>query len=249
MEPNFPSGFIDIHCHLLPGLDDGPATPEAAEQMGGVACTAGAVAVISTPHASHRYRFDCQKTALACAAMRERMAPALRLFSGCELELSLEALPAGLANPRSYTLNGSRYLLLELMPAGLAPNLDRVFAQLLDRGITPVLAHPERSAHLPGCREKLAGWVERGCLAQLTAGSLTGRQGPRLQAAAVSLLRCRLVHFVASDGHDAIRRPPRLLEAYRAMQRNLSPALAELLFISNPRAVLDDQPIRAWPAF
>ncbi len=249
MEQTVPPGFIDIHCHLLPGLDDGPKTLEGAEHMGKEAFAAGTVAVISTPHANHRYDFDRQKTMAACAAMQERMSAALRVFAGCELELSVEALPGGLADPRRYTLDGSRYLLLELMSGGTAPNLDRVFGQFLDRGITPVVAHAERSAHLPRWAEMLARWVGRGCLAQLTAGSLTGRQGARQRAAAVELLRRRLVHFVASDGHDAVRRPPRLLEAYRVVHRNLSPALAELLFISNPRAVLEDRPIRAWPAF
>ena len=246
---DLPAGLIDIHCHLLHGLDDGPQTLQAAAHMCRVAHAAGTVAVISTPHANHRFCFDPQKTAELCESLREQIPPALRLFAGCELELSLETLPDALRDIRRYTLNGSRYLLVELLKTGMPPNLEQVLARFLDQGVTPILAHPERSAHLQHHLDKLSSWVERGCLAQLTGDALTGRMGPRLQTAALEVLRRRLAHFVASDGHDPIRRPPRLLEAYRTVGERLSPALAALLFISNPLAVIENRPIRAWPAF
>ena len=242
-------GLIDIHCHVLPGLDDGPKTMEVSAEMCGVAQAAGTVALISTPHSNRRFSFDPQKTSAACAQLRGRIPPPLELFTGCELEMSLEGLETALRDPTRHTLNGSRYLLLELMPTGISPNLERVFADLLERGVTPIVAHPERNPHLQHSPDKLRSWVERGCLAQVTGDALTGRMGPRVRAAAIELLRRRLVHCVASDGHDPFRRPPRLLDAYRAIHQALSPALAELLFISNPLAVLEDRPIRPWPAF
>jgi protein-tyrosine phosphatase len=245
-------GLIDIHCHLLYGLDDGPATLEASSHMCALAQAAGTVAVVATPHANHRFAFQPQEARERCERLQQRAPPPLRLFTGCELEMSLETLPKAFGNAEnhgSHTLNGSRYLLLELMPAGMPANVDGVLARILDRGVTPVVAHPERNAHLQRHPERLAAWVERGCLAQLTAGSLTGRRGRRVQAAAAELLRRRLAHFVASDAHDPFRRPPLLLEAYRLVGRELSPQLAELLFVWNPRAVLEDRQIRAWPAF
>ncbi len=243
------SGFIDIHCHLLHGLDDGPRTLDVAAHMCGVAHAAGTVAVVSTPHSNHRFAFSPQKTAAVREELERRIAQPLSLFTGCELEMSLEPLQAAIENPRPYTLNRSRYLLVELMAMGMPPHLERVFARLRDRGVVPVVAHPERNAHLQGHPDLLGAWVERGCLAQLTGDSLTGRLGPRIRTAALDLLRRRVVHFVASDGHDPIRRPPRLIEAYRMVQQTLSPALAELLFIRNPRAVVEDREIRGWPAF
>lgn len=242
-------GLIDIHCHLLAGLDDGPPTVELSQRMCGVAHASGTVALISTPHANYRFQFDPAKTSETCAQLRRRITLPLQLFTGCELQMSLETLASLNGDLASYTLNGSRYLLLELMPAGVPPNLDGVLTKFLEQGVTPVLAHPERSPHLHRHPEMLVAWVERGCLTQLTGDSLLGRLGSRVQAAAVELLRRRLVHFVASDGHDPVRRPPRLLEAYRAACAGLSPAVAERLFVSNPRAVLEDGPIQAWPAY
>jgi protein-tyrosine phosphatase len=242
-------GFIDIHCHLLPGLDDGPRTPDVAVHMCALAQAAGTVAVIATPHANHRFVFDPQQAAARRSELEANLERPLRLFGGCEVELSYEMLPAVFEHPAAYTLAGSRYLLVELMPTSLPPNLERVFSRLLDRGVVPVLAHPERHALLLARLERLESWVARGVLVQLTADALTGRRGARVQGLAVELLRRRLAHFVASDGHDPVRRPPRLLDAYRAVHEGLSPQLADRLFIHNPRAVLEDRPIPSYPAF
>lgn len=249
MPLELPWGFVDIHCHLLHGLDDGPQTLDVAAEMCEVAHAGGSVAVISTPHANHRFAYDPRRTSECRLELSERMRPPLSLFAGCEVEMSVETLGGVWRDAGSYTLNRSRYLLVELMPAAMAPSLDRVFERLLDQGVVPIVAHPERNPHLQLHPEKLAAWVELGCLAQLTGDSLTGRMGPRVRAAARELLRRRIVHFVASDGHDPIRRPPRLLEAHHAVHETLSPALADLLFISNPRAVLENSPVKAWPAF
>lgn len=244
-------GVIDIHCHLLHGLDDGPRTLGASLHLVALAQAAGTVALVATPHANHRFVFEPQEARARCARLQERIRPPLRLFTGCELEMSLEMLGRAFANEKaaSHTLNGSRYLLLELMPAGIPANVEGALTQMLDRGVTPIVAHPERNAYLQRHPERLAAWVESGCLAQLTAGSLTGRLGRHMQAAAVELLRRRLVHFVASDAHDAVCRPPSLGEAYRLVRQVFSAELAELLFVRNPRAVLEDREIQAWPAF
>ena len=239
-----PPGFVDIHGHFLPGLDDGPATLEMAAHMCQAARLSGTAAVISTPHANSRFAFDPARTARARAELQERVGGSFRVFSGSEVELSLDILPDALRSPASYTLNGSRYLLVELMTGGMAPHLDRVFARILDQGLVPVVAHPERNAHLQSHPARLRSWIERGCLAQLTAGALTGGFGRRVGSIALEWIRLNLVHFVASDAHDPFRRPPRLLDAYLAVQRTFSPARADLLFIHNPLAVLDDRPLR-----
>ncbi len=242
-------GFIDIHCHLLPGLDDGPRTRDVAAHMCALALTAGTVAVIATPHANHRFTFDPEQAAARRLDLGAGLERPLRLFGGCEVELSCETLPAVLERPAAYTLAGSRYLLVELMPAGLPPHLERVWGGLLDRGLVPVLAHPERHALLQTRPDRLASWVQRGVLVQVTADALTGRRGARVQGLAAELVRRRLVHFVASDGHDPVPRPPRLLEAYRAVHEGFSPQLADRLFIQNPRAVLENRPLPPYTAF
>jgi len=243
-----PPRFIDIHCHLLHGLDDGPKTLAISTHMCELAHASGTAAVVATPHANHRFVFDRRLTAERCARLQEQIASPLRLFAGCEVEASLETLPAALEDPAGYTLNGSHYLLVELMPAGMPPNIERVFSLLLDRGVTPIVAHPERNAQLQLDPERLWGWIQRGCLAQLTGDSLTGRMGRRAQAAAFHLLERRMIHFVASDGHDPLQRPPQLLRAYRIVQEIFSEELADLLFIYNPRAVVEDKPLPVGPA-
>jgi protein-tyrosine phosphatase len=211
-------GFIDIHCHLLPDLDDGPHTIDSAAQMCALAYASGTAAVVATPHANHRFCFDRGKTEPRRRALEQRIAESLQLNAGSEVEMSLEGLPAALAHSSGYTLAGSRYLLLELMPSGFPPNLERIFARLIERGIAPILAHPGAQRAPAETPQRLAAWVERGCLAQITGDSLTGRMGRRAQAAAFELLHLGLVHFVASDGHDPLQRPPRLLDAYRVLQ-------------------------------
>jgi len=235
-------GFIDLHCHLLPGLDDGPSSWEAAGEMCRQAAASGTVALAATPHHNHRWRHDPDEA----AGRRDRLAaehPGLRLVSGCEVLMSLDTLPEVLACPRRYTLAGGRYLLVELMPGALAPNLEGVFARLLDSGVVPVLAHPERYPHLLAHPRRLSSWVEAGCLAQLTADALTGRMGRRLQSISVELIRRGLAHLVASDAHDPFRRPPRLDQAWRAVETLFSTAVAARLFLANSCAVLEDRPL------
>jgi len=244
-----PAGFVDIHCHVLPGLDDGPRILEVSEQMCALARASGTAAIVATPHANHRFAFDPVKTAEQLARLGEKVNGSLRLFTGCEVEMSMETMPAALRNPAAYSLAGSRYLLLELMPTGIPPNLEGVFSRLLDRGFVPVLAHPERNVQLQKRPDKVGAWVERGCLTQLTADSLTGRMGRRAQAAAVELIQHRIVHFVASDAHDPVHRPPRLVDGYRIVGEMFGSALANLLFIENPRAVVQNQVIAGYPAF
>ena len=248
-ERTLPAGFVDIHCHLLPGLDDGPRTMDVSTQMCRLAQACGTAAVVATPHANHRFAFDPVRTAEQCARLAAELDGAPCLFAGCEVEMSLETMPAALRNPAGYSLAGSRYLLVELMPTGIPPNLQGVFSRLLDRGLVPILAHPERNAQLQARPDKVGAWVERGCLTQLTAGSLTGRMGRRAQAAAVELLQRGLVHFVASDAHDLVHRPPRLLDGYRIVSEMFGPALANLLLVENPRAVVENQVIAGYPAF
>jgi len=239
-----PRGFIDIHCHLLDGLDDGPRTIEVSAHMCQLAHASGTVAVVATPHANQRFPFDPARTAQHCARLQP-LAGALRLFTGCEMELSLENLPAALSTPAAFTLNRSRYLLLELMPSGLPPHLERVFGQLRDCGLTPILAHPERHPYVQLHPERLRAWIQQGCLVQLTGDSLTGRMGRRAQAAAWYLVRCGLAHFVASDAHDPLHRAPALRNPYRLVCGALSPEMADPLFIDNPRAVVENRPLDA----
>ena len=236
-------GFIDIHAHFLPGLDDGPRTPEIAQQMAIAAYTAGTMAAIATPHCSFRYPFDVDQASQRLDQMEAQLPDGFALFGGCELQLNDESVRLFLADPKRYSLNASRYVLVEFLPQSAPQSVEHVLGMFLDRGHVPVLAHPERYPFLQNQRERLLGWAQRGCLLQVTADSLSGRMGRRCAAAATSMVEEGLAHFVASDAHDPSKRPPHLLEAFRRVAELAGTARAADLFTYNPLALLNDEAI------
>ncbi len=236
-------GFIDIHAHFLPGLDDGPKTPEIAQQMAIAAYTAGTMAAVATPHCSFRYPFDSEKTAKRLEWMESQIPEGFTLFGGCELQLNDESVRLFFEDPKRCSLNRSRYVLVEFMPQSAPPSVEHVLGMFIDRGHVPVLAHPERYPFLQSQKDRLIGWVQRGCLLQITADSLSGRMGRRCAASATAMVEEGLAHFVASDAHDPLKRPPHLLEAFRRVSELIGAARAADLFTYNPLALLNDEPI------
>ncbi len=235
-------GFVDIHFHLVWGVDDGPADAAVSQRLTRLALEAGTVAIIATPHCSASYPFDPQLSALRLAVLEEAFDdPAL--FSGCEVEINDETLRALKADPRRYTLAGSRYALVELPHRFPHDRLLLVLDQLRELGLTPILAHPERYPLLWERPLLARRWVERGGLMQLTADALAGRYGRRAGSTAAELLDAGLAHFVASDAHDPAKRPPSLREAFRRVYERLGQAAAVRLFTYHPLAVLHDEPL------
>ena len=247
-EPKLPAwmgvkGFVDIHCHLLPGLDDGPKTVETARQMAIAAYASGTMAAVATPHCSFRYPFEPAKARGQLKWLETQGPRGFSIFLGCELQLNDESLRLFRDHPADYAINASGYVLVELLPQSAPSNLlhgVRLFSEL---GYTPILAHPERHPMFWGRHGRLSEWVRNGCLVQITADSLSGRMGRRAERTARALLTEGLVHFVASDGHDPVKRPPMLIEGFRRTAELLGPAEAARLFTYNPLAVLHDQPV------
>lgn len=238
-------GFVDIHFHVAPGLDDGPANLDEAAALAWAAYRAGTLAVIATPHRSLRYDWSGQARADVLQGLHSRLPEGFALFAGCELELCDEAWRSFEADPRRYCLNQSRYVLVELPQAGSALCFDAVLNKLVGRGFVPILAHAER-CRLPGnLTNRLSGWVRQGCLVQVTADAICGRRGRPMQAAAGELLRAGLVHFVASDAHNLAHRGPNLQPAYRVVSEIAGIEQAARLFTHNPLLVLQDEPIDA----
>ena len=239
--------MVDLHAHLLPGVDDGAEALGDAVRMCEVAAADGIAAAVATPHQRHewwpngdrddlRARFD----ALA-GAVGSKLALALgaEIRVDSELLAEVDRLPDGPNLP----LAGSRYLLLELAPMRVGPDPRAVVHELAVAGWRPVLAHPERIAWLAEDRSALAELVERGAHLQLTAMSVTGAFGKRARECCAFLLDNDLAHFVASDAHDASTRPPVLSEAFRVIAEGWGEARALRLTDGNPRAVLADRPL------
>jgi protein-tyrosine phosphatase len=207
--------MIDLHAHILPGLDDGPSSVEDAIAMARVAFAAGTRALATTTHVDHRFGVSPAELGAAREALAARLAE-----EGVDLELLAggEIAPARLADLddevlRSLTLGGGPYVLLECPLSIGDPGLDLMVAELQRRGFGVLLGHPERSPALQRDPGRLAALTRLGALAQVTTGSLNGGFGQVVQRAARAMLEQGLVHVLASDAHGPVHRPPDLRAA------------------------------------
>lgn len=242
--------LTDLHTHILPGLDDGAASLDDAADMAGAALEDGISRLAATPH-SLRWAPGIGRAALEAKVQALTQSLAARglgvtVVPGAEMAL-ISSLPQQIDAGEAVTLNGSRYLLVELPLTGLPPRLEDILFQVRVRGLVPILAHPERSTDLRRDLRLLRRLVERGLLLQVTAGSLEGRFGAGPQGFACRLLRERLVHVIASDAHDPRDRSPRLTRAQAVAARVVGPEEALALVATNPARILDDLPLELEP--
>jgi protein-tyrosine phosphatase len=235
--------MIDIHCHVLPGLDDGSRSLEESLAMLRAAAEAGTTDLVATPHANLEFRYDPAQVDQALAELRQAGGGLVRLHRGCDFHLYYDNIHDALSNPSKYSINGKGYLLVEFPDLLVAKGTTDIFARLKTSGLTPIVTHPERNYLLHSRLKDLAGWVAEGALVQVTGQSLLGRFGPEARRVARELIGRGLVHFVASDAHDAEDRTPRLDEAYREVAGRFGEPYAEQVFRTNPRAVIEGQPL------
>lgn len=244
------SRLIDLHIHLLPGLDDGASDVDATCELAAACVADGIDAVAATPHVSREYatRPAALEAALGLArGVVERASIPLKIYSGAEVAIDqLDQLTDD--ELRAFTIGpGGNHLLLETPYASWPLDLELHIGRLATLGIRAVLAHPERSAAVQESDgiEHLAFAVSRGVRTQVTAGSLSGRFGRTAQSLAQELLERELVHLVASDAHNAERRPPRMREAAAAVG---SDELGRWLTEDAPLAILRGEPLPPRPA-
>jgi protein-tyrosine phosphatase len=239
--------MIDLHAHLLHGVDDGPETLEEAVEMCREAADDGIEAIVVTPHQRHGFWPNADRALLQelFGELQGAVGGKPVLALGAEIRVDSELLhevdryPGGSLLP----LAGSRYLLLEFPTVAIGPDPRDVVHELTVAGWRPILAHPERIPWLVDRPALMTELVERGALLQLTGGSITGEHGRGPQECCFVLLDEDLVHFVASDAHDSHVRPPRLSDAVRALTERWGEARARLLTEGNPRAVLENLPL------
>ena len=239
--------MYDLHSHILPGVDDGAKTMDHAVQMATVAVENGTRVMLTTPHrkdVTEGFSVSCIQELLAeLNGEVEKRGLELKLQPGMENHLDLE-LPKELDEGRAIRINGSRYALVEL-PFFARPNyLEEVLFSVQLKGITPVLAHPERIEAIQEDPDLLVGLVERGMLSQATAGSIVGHFGSKVRRLTRSLLRRGLVHVVASDTHfPSGPRSPVLTPGLEAAAEIVGRDRARAMVTDTPKAILDDQPI------
>ena len=232
--------MVDIHHHLLPGLDDGANSMETSLAMAALAADEGITHVVCTPHANGRYEFDPAVNAAKTEELRGRLVEQkipLTLGSGCDFHLSFDNVKRAQTDPARFSINGLGYLLVEVPDYGLPPGLTETFYELQLAGLTPILTHPERNPTLQNDPARLIDWLRGGVLIQVTADSLTGHKGRPAQRMAHDLLEKRWVHFLATDAHNTTSRPPRLRDAHNLVANKYGASYAHALCVTNPLAV------------
>ena len=241
--------MIDVHYHLIYGIDDGPKTIEGSLELAKASIAEGVTHIVATPHASERYPFQPELSRERLAELQQLLGDQITLGLGCDFHLSFENIEDLARNPATYTINGKQYLLVEFPDFGISPQTTTHFFEMQTAGLVPILTHPERNPTLMSDIEQLAEWLSRGCLVQVTAASLTGRFGSRARDKSMEMLRRNWVHLIASDAHDVNGRAPQMAAAYAVLKENFGAAVAQQLCVQNPRAVFygEELPPQAAP--
>jgi protein-tyrosine phosphatase len=231
--------MVDVHCHILPGLDDGPDSIEESLAMAEAAISDGITHVVATPHCNSEYPFDYAYVQRLRDRLQSEVGDRLKLATGCDFHLNPENLNALRADASQFCINQRDYLLVEFNEISIPPSMDETLHNLQLQGLRPVITHPERNAILRRQPERLTKWVRLGCVIQVTAGSITGTFGPRAQEDSMCWIAKGIVHIVASDAHNTKRRPLRLQPAYRAVSEQFGATKSQALFVDNPLAVFE----------
>jgi len=238
---------IDIHSHLLYDLDDGARSFEISLQMAKMAQESGTTDIVATPHANSAFNFDPELIAGRITELQAAAGDGIRIHRGCDLHLSVQNIQAAMREPQRFSINGLCYLLVEFPEETLFHGIEQIFKSLRSVGLTPIVTHPERNAHLASDIPRLRRWVESGIPLQITAQSILSDFGPGIARWCLDVMKEGLVHFVASDAHDVIRRPPRLDRAWTFIASKFGEPYAEALLHAHPRAVIEGEPLDIRP--
>jgi len=238
--------MIDIHHHLLWGMDDGASTLEASVAMAKMAAADGITHIVCSPHSNGQYFYDPSIIDARIAELQQRLdrdSVSVKLGRGCDFHMSYENIQEAKVDPTKFSINGLGYLLVEVPDYGLPRGLTEIFYQLQLAGLTPILTHPERNPTLQNDQDRIAQWLQRGVLVQVTAASVLGRMGKHAERMAHELLENRWVHFLATDAHNTTSRAPKMREAFELVAKKYGPDYAHLLCVSNPLAVFMGKPM------
>ena len=236
--------MIDLHCHLVPGIDDGPQTLAESLAMARLAVADGITAARTTPHIhAGRYENDLASIANAVDGLRAALAAeaiALELSFAAEVRLDYDVLPMIEAGriPFLGELEGDRVLLLELPHSHVPVGADNFVAWLLARRIRPMIAHPERNKDLMRDPAKIERFVKAGCLLQLTADAVAGEFGELCALRSREFLERGWVAILASDAHDTVERPPRIARGRDTAAQWVGEAEARRLTQDTPLRIL-----------
>ncbi len=228
--------MIDIHHHLIYGVDDGAPSFEHAVQMAEVAIAEGVTHIACTPHSSDSHPYQLDTNIERMAEIQAKVEGRLELSLACDFHLNADNIQDALKNPLKYSIGGKGYLLVEFSEMAIPPQLTDALNRLQAVGYTNIITHPERNPIIVKHPQMLADWIRMGCVVQVTASSLYGRFGNSAEAFANELLDRNWIHFLATDAHNLEWRPPHLKKGYEYVANRAGEETARRLCFENPRA-------------
>lgn len=238
--------YVDIHSHIIPGVDDGAADEDTALEMLKISWNNGTGHIVATPHyIDHNSEISFTGISERCKALQKIAADnnlSLAVHAGCEVFLGPD-LPDLFDAGDIFTINQSSYMLIELPMASIPNYTDDILYKLQLKGVVPIIAHPERNKLILRKPNYLADMVSRGILAQINSGSITGLYGHEIQKMSIKLIKMGIVHFAGSDAHTCNGRSPRLDEAARIVEMKFGSSVMKKLFTNNGLALLKNDRI------
>ena len=233
------TGFIDIHSHILPNLDEGSSCIEESVEMLQIAREDGISGIVATPHIlAGVYNNTREKIEEAIIELNAAHS-GVQVYIGAEVRINRN-LALRVRNNELPLLNGKKFLLLELPTYVLPPilEIENIINNLKMSKINPIIAHPEKNMPILNDLSLMERFMRCGASFQVTAMSITNHSGKRIQQAALKMIRKGYVHAVASDAHDAKKRPPILSNAYKIIKKKFGTEEAERLFRHNPLKII-----------
>jgi protein-tyrosine phosphatase len=238
--------MIDIHCHILPGLDDGARTMDEALSMARMAAADGIGTVVASAHITPGV-YDNSPEQITAAAealdgrLRREGIP-VRIIPGADVRMTPEMADG---NGRYLCINrDTPYLLFEFPHDLVPPGSDRLIESLRNKGVVPIITHPERNAEFKRRPEKLEPFVKMGCRVQITAMSLTGEFGPRAREIAERYVKDGWADLIATDAHDTVRRPPILSLAVRRAEELVGAEAARAMVLDLPEKIVKGEVLK-----
>jgi protein-tyrosine phosphatase len=236
--------MYDLHCHILPCMDDGPSSVEETRKMLKIAVQEGIQVIAATHHF-----FDDETTIedylglwesryKQIQSVLEGFKKDIQIVKGAEVMIS--PFLTQLDGLHRLCINEGRYLLIELPMIDLPQFTEEVIHNLQVKGIVPILAHPERNYRIANNPDLLNPLIELGALVQINTGSITGLFGKKIRRCAKTLFKNNMAHLIGTDAHSAVKRPPEMRKSAQILERWVGQQRAETILVENPRAIVNN---------